>query len=540
VRAPSEQKLIGRSSVVVAERGISGVAAGELNRASSRLQPRPRGARGEVASRAMKRLAVPLASVALATLATPALAVQELGFNVHQSVDVGLDATHDAGLGWVRIDLDWLDAEPAQGALDFTLFDTIVDQARARGLEVLATVAYTPAWASSGDTKADGSNNDVPVAGAYAAFVTQVVQHFQGRVDHYELWNEPNLGVFFEGTPDDYVARVLVPGADAVHAACPSCKVVGPALASVGGQYDVWLDAALGAAKDKIDVVSGHAYAGFPDMGAGGTSDDFFHKIEKHRVVKIGDTVVYEGPRAFKEVMDAHGATQPFWLTETGIEAALGDAPALEKQRTFARHVLEAMLPRPWWTTTIFYEAFDEPAGGYHFGAVVHDGTPPHGYTPKPMFDLIRFARAAQPRFGGNVGDCADGLDEDGDGLIDWPSDPDCDSKTDSTEGILSRGVGGSGGGGAGGAGGAGGGAGDGGAKPVEKSGCACEASVDPTGRPGVAVVLGAALLLTRRARRRGRRGAVARASATRGTSEDAPVLFVAGKKKRALAGKAR
>ena len=391
----------------------------------------------------MKLLVTLASSLVTLGLATPALAVQELGFNVHQSTDVGLDVTRDAGCRWVRIDLNWLDVEPTQGAASFALFDTIVDQAAARGLSVLATVGYTPAWASAGDTKSDGSLNDVPVSGAYAAFVTQVVNHFQGRVDHYELWNEPNLGVFFEGTPDDYVSRVLVPGADAVHAACPSCKVVGPGLASVGGQYDVWLDTALAAAKDKIDIVSGHAYSGFPDMGAGGAAgDDFFNKLEKHRVIKIGDTVVFEGPRSFKEVMDAHGATQPFWLTETGIEAAIGDAPALAKQDTYARHVLEAMLSRPWWATTIFYEGFEEPTSGYHFGVVVHDGSQPLGYTPKPVFTRIKNARAAQPRFGGNVGDCADGLDEDGDTLIDWPSDPDCTSVSDQTEGILSDGAG--------------------------------------------------------------------------------------------------
>ena len=172
-------------------------------------------------------------SVLAAVTGTAGAAPKLLGANVHQSLDVGHDATKAAGLGWVRIDLNWIQCEPGQGTYDFALLDGVVDAAKARGLSVLAVVGYGPAWASTGDALGDGPDNDVPIDGAYPAFVTAVVQHFQDRVSHYELWNEPNLDTFFEGTPDDYVARVLVPGAQAVHSACPGCKVVAPGLATM-------------------------------------------------------------------------------------------------------------------------------------------------------------------------------------------------------------------------------------------------------------------------------------------------------------------
>ncbi|MFO0616129.1 MAG: hypothetical protein U0414_26285 [Polyangiaceae bacterium] len=407
--------------------------------------------------------------------AQPAAAFQELGLNAHQSTDVGLDVTRDAGLRWVRIDFNWLDAEKAQGAPDFSFFDGLVDAARSRGLEVLATLGYGPPWASSGDAKGDGTLNDVPLEGAYASFVSAAVTHFKDRVTHYELWNEPNLGQFFEGTVDDYLARVLVPGADAVHAACPSCSVVGPAIATIGDGYDAFFDRVLEQASPKIDVLSGHIYAGFPDLGAGGVNgDDFFNKLEAHRVVKVGDAVVFEGPRSFREIMLARGATQPFWMTETGREAALGDDAALSGQATFDRHVLEAMLPRPWWTVTLFYEAFDEPGSGYAWGVTEHQGS---GYAKKPAFDVLASARAKQTRFGGTAADCADGLDEDGDGLIDFPADPDCDSALDADEGVL----GATATTGAGGAGGTGGSPSTGGAGGVPNAAAGCACAIDST-----------------------------------------------------------
>jgi hypothetical protein len=371
-------------------------------------------------------LIAPLLSTSLASAAPP----KQLGENIHQSTTVGMDATRDAGLGWVRVDMNWFQMQPTSGAPDFTLLDQVVDAAVARNLMVLGVLAYTPAWASSGDTKGDGPSNDLPMAGTYPAFVTLAVDHFKDRVTHYELWNEPNLGQFFEGTPQDYAGLILAPGADAVHAACATCQVVAPALASVGTEYATWLDASLTAAGDKIDIVSGHIYASFVDQdpGAGLTADSYFNKLESHRIIKLGQTVVYEGPLSFKEVMDQHGATQPLWIDETGMEAAYGHATAEGKQTVYYRHVLEAMLTRPWWTTTIFYEGFDEPNGGTTWGMVLDDPNAPAGYDAKPVFDLFQKVTGAQPLFGGSGFDCSDGLDNDGDGKVDFPDDTDCAS----------------------------------------------------------------------------------------------------------------
>jgi hypothetical protein len=152
------------------------------------------------------------------------------------------------------------------------------------------------------------------------------------------------------------------------------------------------MDAVLAQAGDKLDVVSGHIYASFPmdDPNAGVTSDSFFNKLDAHRLVQVGGVTIYEGPLSFREVMLARGATQPFWLTETGLEATYGDATAEAKQATYYRHVLDAMATRAWWSATIFYESFDEPPAPYHFGVALHDDTAPGGYRPKAAFAVLQ------------------------------------------------------------------------------------------------------------------------------------------------------
>jgi hypothetical protein len=59
-----------------------------------------------------------------------------------------LDVARDAGARWLRFDVNW-DVVQAGGPDSWAWepFDRIVEGARARGLKVLGTIWYTPAWA---------------------------------------------------------------------------------------------------------------------------------------------------------------------------------------------------------------------------------------------------------------------------------------------------------------------------------------------------------------------------------------------------------
>ena len=48
----------------------------------------------------------------------------------------------------MRIDFVWAYVETSRGAYDWSVYDAIAAAAQARGLEVFATLDYTPAWAT--------------------------------------------------------------------------------------------------------------------------------------------------------------------------------------------------------------------------------------------------------------------------------------------------------------------------------------------------------------------------------------------------------
>src|SRR5918996_2311157 len=85
------------------------------------------------------------AAAGTAWAASPAL---PYGINAHLPSSALLDRVAAAGIAWIRVDFNWFMMEPARGVYDWTLTDAVIRDARARGLNVYATLAYAPTWAN--------------------------------------------------------------------------------------------------------------------------------------------------------------------------------------------------------------------------------------------------------------------------------------------------------------------------------------------------------------------------------------------------------
>lgn len=146
---------------------------------------------------------------------------------------------NDLGFGWVKYQILWPDLQPTPGGplQNLTSLDTAVDNARARGLQVLIHVLDTPAWAAStpcGDHIAIPPRPDQYPA--YTAFLRDLAAHFQGRVTAYEIWNEPNTSLEWGGCRPDAIAfaRVMAAATAGVRAGDPQAIVVSGGLSNTG------------------------------------------------------------------------------------------------------------------------------------------------------------------------------------------------------------------------------------------------------------------------------------------------------------------
>lgn len=137
-----------------------------------------------------------------------------------------------AGAEWHRIEIKWSVVDRCNGTYDWSVYDDDIAAAARRRLRTLATLAYSPrcrrppAWS-------DKWGPDTPRRrAAYAAFARATALRYRGRVSAYELWNEPNVEIFWRPAPNvpDYVA--LVKGAYArIKAVDPDALVLAGATA---------------------------------------------------------------------------------------------------------------------------------------------------------------------------------------------------------------------------------------------------------------------------------------------------------------------
>lgn len=130
-----------------------------------------------------------------------------------------LDVVAKTGARWFRVGVDRSQVEVSPGVYNWSAPDRVVNAARARGLTILGVVAYTPIAQGGGllRTAPPANVND------FAVFSARTAQHFNGRVSNWEIWNEPNLPLFFGNVPNP--ARKY---AQLLRATYPAIKRVQP------------------------------------------------------------------------------------------------------------------------------------------------------------------------------------------------------------------------------------------------------------------------------------------------------------------------
>ena len=159
-----------------------------------------------------------------------------------------------------------VDGEPVY---DWSGVDRVYDIVRSVGMRPVVELGFMPR-----DLARDPSRTVFAYRGIisppkdwdrWGDLVRALVDHLVSRYgraevrDHwsFEVWNEPNLSVFWSGTPEEYW-RLYEVTARAVKSVDPALRVGGPATAAVG-----WIDDQL-RVDAPVDFVSTHVYGSPP------------------------------------------------------------------------------------------------------------------------------------------------------------------------------------------------------------------------------------------------------------------------------------
>lgn len=286
----------------------------------------------------------------------------DIGMTLHlrgadaQTVKREFELMAAMGVAWVRMDVDWSVVEAEPGQLNWTQPDTIVSAAAEHGMQVLATLAYSPAWVAPPTTDDPAHANHFRPAdmAAYGSFARLAAERYLPRgVRVWEVWNEPNTGQFWPPVPEpgEY-GRLFRVAAEQIRRVDPEATVLigglapqfdSPSVATTPATYleQLYLDGAAHIA----DGVAAHPYS-FPALPSEGTGQ-----------VSGG----FKDLPALHAVMDDHGdGDKKIWITEFG--APTGTSPQAvtqQRQATILLHARRQVGRWDWAGPLIYYELVD-------------------------------------------------------------------------------------------------------------------------------------------------------------------------------------
>ena len=224
-------------------------------------------------------------------------------------LEARLQAMQNAGIKWGRQDFTWSRIEKAPGEYDWAPYDRLVEQCQQHGLLIFGNLVYAPKF-----------HDPRTPAGveAYCAFARAAIRRYAGKVDHWQIWNEPNGG-YWKGTADEY-ARLLVASGKAIHETNPKAKVLGLNSAFCDVRF---AEAVLKQVPyDCFDIACFHPYRppSAPEDKFDWWMHDQYVKSWNKKSLTTNYSLIYmtylEQADELNKVMAKFGAPKPLWVTE--------------------------------------------------------------------------------------------------------------------------------------------------------------------------------------------------------------------------------
>jgi hypothetical protein len=184
--------------------------------------------------------------------------------------DLLLDHMGKSGVKWTRLTVRWAAVEQTKGQYEWESVDKIVDGLTSRGVDIfLGTGCSSHPEYQDFPAGYFYPPTDSPEALAgYCRYAAAMVERYRDRVRHYEIWNEPNISIFWRPKPDAKAYSLLVRRAsEAMRSVDGGIKVMGGVLAGVGPHVTQYAQDFLSqpGTAEAIDILVYHPYNPVPE-----------------------------------------------------------------------------------------------------------------------------------------------------------------------------------------------------------------------------------------------------------------------------------
>ncbi len=282
-------------------------------------------------------------------------------------VEKAVPLMKEAGVGFIRMDFLWEDIEPKKGEFSFDKYDRLVDLLDKNDIKILGLLHYNVSWNSA-------HWFDPPDPDLFANYARRVVARYKSRVKYWELWNEPNVDIYWK--PQDGMKRytaLLKRTYTELKREDATCRLLvgGLSMDFIASLEQLYQQ----GAKDYFDICNVHPFV--------------TPVVENALALLIGSI------SKVRAVMAAHGdAVKPLWITELGCPGM--PAGAQTKEWWLGRNSTEDEQAR--WVEKVY----DGLANGREvekiFWAFFRD-TPNHFECGTDFFGLLREDFSKKPAF---------------------------------------------------------------------------------------------------------------------------------------------
>lgn len=211
-------------------------------------------------------------------------------------IEGDLNLLNETGIDLLRISFGWDGIETEKDQYDWLFWDEFVTSAVDRhGVTLIPYICYTPLWNSTNDDIENFWHYPPKDYEEFGEFVFDLVSRYKDRIKTWELWNEPDIQIFWAGNQEEF-ARLIRAGSEAVRRADPEATVVLGGLA----HDPVWLESLFRDhdVSPYVDVVNIHNYYETWAAKPLEDVDDYINEVAR--------------------IVDLYGDHQPIWMAEVG------------------------------------------------------------------------------------------------------------------------------------------------------------------------------------------------------------------------------
>ena len=220
------------------------------------------------------------------------------------------------GAGWDRVSFRWNEIQPS-GLHEWNVVpisDNVLDGELARGRQVIGLLITTPEWAtdmSIGPGVPQGLHLPIDNPNNYwANFVRTIVSRYAGKIDHWVIWNEPDIPnsqhMSWGGSIEDFLQLLRV-GYAVAKATNPNAVIHMSAVTHWWNEH--WF---------------GHFLEALVADPAASANDYYFDVATLH--IYFQPETVYDLTAHYYGLMQSRGIRKPIWIMETN--AAPSQDPA--------------------------------------------------------------------------------------------------------------------------------------------------------------------------------------------------------------------